>query len=103
MSVTTAIASLKSEVPVTAAEAKAFLDSLTADVQEQLIAAVYLGREHIHSTALRQDLKISRSYTDQIAKEDYPRILHEKGENVSTYLSKLEECATASGFDLNAL
>ena len=103
MSVTNAITSLKSNVPTTQAEAEAFLDGLAADVQEQLIAAIYLGREHIHSAKLREDVEMSRSYTDHIDKDEYPRILHEKGENVSTYLGKLEQCAEASGFDLNTL
>lgn len=103
MSVTNAINNLKSNVPSSEAAAAAFLSNLPQGVQEQLISAVYIGREHIHSDKLRDDMEISRAYTDHISKDDYARIIYEKGENIPAYLEKLEQCANASGFDLNSL
>lgn len=103
VSLRNAITTLKSNPPATEAAAKTFLNTLPAETQDQLIAAVYLGREHIHCTELRDDVEMSRSYTDHIDKEEYPRILHEKSESIPTYLSKLETCANASGFDLDQL
>ncbi len=103
MPIYSAMNNLKSCIPLSVADAQAFLDTLPSDVQEQLISAVYLGREHIHCSSLRADMVINRSYTDHISKGDYARILHEKGQNLITYLDKLESCATASDFDLNTL
>ncbi|WP_153065927.1 hypothetical protein [Xanthomonas campestris] len=103
MPIYTAMNELKSKIPSSVEGAQVFLDTLSPDVQEQLISAIYLGREHIHSTELRDDVEISRSYTDHIGKNEYARILHEKGDNVITYLNKLESCAKASRFDLNTL
>lgn len=103
MSIYTAINSLQANIPRSVAEAQSFLDKLPSDIQEQLICAIYLGREHIHSSQLRDDIEISRSYTDHVSQDEYARILHEKGSNVITYLKQLDVCAKASGFDLNTL
>ena len=103
MSVYAAINSIKSTIPTSVEDAQAFLDTLPIDVQEQLISAVYLGREHINTDHLREDVDISRSYTAHIGRDEYARILYEKGENVAHYLERLESCAKASGFDLNTL
>ena len=100
-----AINSLKANIPSSRETAQKFLDTLSPSIQQQLIAAIYLGREHIQSSKLRkdEDIEMSRSYTDHIEKDEYANILWEKGDNVITYLNKLEECANASGFDLNQL
>ena len=100
-----AINSLKANLPSSRGAAQTFLNTLSPSVQQQLIAAIYLGREHIHSSKLREDedIEMSRLYTDHIGQDEYADILWEKGDNVITYLNKLEECANASGFDLNTL
>jgi len=100
-----AMNSLKANIPSSRETAQKFLAPLSPSVQQQLIAAIYLGREHIHSSKLRkdEDIEMSRSYTDYIGQDEYANILWEKGNNVITYLNKLEECANASGFDLNTL
>lgn len=103
MNIYAAIDKLKSSIPRSVADAQVFLDTLPSNVQEQLISAVYLGREHIHSSSLRDDLEVNRSYTDHLSKDEYAEILHEKGENLIIYLDKLESCATAADFDLNRL
>lgn len=97
--------SIKTNIPSSRETAQNFLDSLSPSLQQQLIAAIYIGREHIHSSTLREDgdIEMSRSYTDHIGQDEYANILCEKGDNVITYLNKLEECANASGFDLNTL
>src|SRR5690554_1599186 len=89
--------------PASVEDAQVYLNTLSPFVQEQLIAALYIGREHIHSNKLRSDMEISRHYTDHINKNDgeYARILYEKGQNGINYLNKLQLCAKASSFDLN--
>jgi len=99
-----AMNSLKTNIPASVAAAQNFLSTLSPNVQAQLISAIYLGREHIHSSKLRNDeIEISRSYTDHIGQDEYAHLLYEKGENVIIYLNKLDACAKASGFDLNTL
>lgn len=100
-----AINALKANIPSSREAAKKFLETLSPSVQQQLIAAIYLGREHIHSSKLRddEDIEMNRSYTDHIGQDEYANILWEKGNNIITYLNKLDECAKASGFDLNTL
>jgi len=100
-----AIKTLKENIPSSKESAQKFLDTIPLSVQQQLIAAIYLGREHIHSSQLRtdEDIEMSRSYTDHISQDEYANIIWEKGDNVITYLNKLEECASKSGFDLNTL
>ncbi len=100
-----AMNTLKANIPSTQKDAQNFLSTLSPSVQQQLIAAVYLGREHLHSTKLRNDpdIEISRAYTNHIQQDEYANILWEKGNNLINYLNKLEVCANASGFDLNTL
>ena len=100
-----AMNTLKANLPSSREAAQKFLDTLSPIVQQQLIAAIYRGREHIHSIQLRteSDIEMSRSYIDHIGQYEYANILWEKGDNIITYLNKLEQCANASGFDLNTL
>ncbi len=103
MPIYAAMNSLKSNIPHSVAAAQAFLNRLPPNVQDQLISAIYIGREHIHSNSLRNDMKINRAYTDHISKDEYANIIYEKGNSVITYFEKLELCAGASGFNLNSL
>ncbi len=105
MSIYTVISNFKLNAPRDEESAERFLANLSSLKREQLIAAIYLGREHIHCAELRSDsdIEISRSYTDHITNNEYARILYEKGDNAVAYLDKLVECAKASGFDLDAL
>lgn len=103
MPIYNAIQNLKNIVPTSEAAAQQFLNTLPTNVQEQLICAIYLGRDHLHDTSLRADATLSRSATDHIDRAEYARIIHEKGSNAVTYLDKLVECAQASKFDLNSL
>ncbi len=98
-----AIKNLKSNIPSSETAAQNFLNTLSPEVQEQLISAIYLGREHIHSDTLRADLEINRSYTSHLGSEIFARIIYEKGQNTVTYLEKLESCSQKSDFDLNSL
>lgn len=100
-----AMNALKATLPSSRDDAQKFLNTLSNSVQQQLVAAIYLGREHLHSSKLRNDenIEISRAYTDHIQQDEYADILWEKGDNLIIYLNKLEACAKASGFDLNTL
>ena len=57
MSIINAINSLKNNLPASEADAENFLSGLPLDVQDQLISAIYIGREHIHSDKLRDDIE----------------------------------------------
>lgn len=83
-------------------EAQAFLDKFDLATQQQIIAAVYIGREHLHDTKLRE-MDVSVGYTDHINQREYANIVYEKAHVIPTYLSKLLECAENSGFDLRNL
>lgn len=103
MPIYNAMNNLKASIPRSAEAAQVFLNTLSSNVQEQLISAIYLGREHINSIKLRDDVEINRSYIDHVNKNEYAQIIYEKGDNVITYLDKLVECAKASGVDLKTL
>ncbi|MDM8356369.1 hypothetical protein [Pandoraea communis] len=103
MPIYAAINQLKTSIPATQASAQAFLSTLPREIQQQLICAIYIGREHIYLDRLRTDMAISRIQTDHIDENDYARIIHEKADNITTYLDSLVRCANTSGFDLNRL
>lgn len=103
VSIYSAIQNLKTSLPLSEQGAVNFLSGYDPKTQEQLINAIYLGREHIHSVQLREDVDISCNYVRHISPDEYPQIIAEKGENSVKYLDKLEECSEASGFDLNSL
>lgn len=88
---------------VTAAQAQAMLSAYSEKVQGQLICAMYVGRDHVHSTELQQPGSTYVGYTDHIPSDEYARIIYEKNSNVATYLNKMLECSANSGFDLNSL
>lgn len=103
MSIYQAIETLRKSVPMSESDAERFLSSLSNKEQEQIIAAIYIGRDHIHESSLRSEGEISRRATDHIPEKDYARIIHEKNSNVAIYLDKLLSCAKQSDFDLDTL
>ena len=88
--------------PRTQVAADGLLAQYPQDVQEQLIAAIYLGRDHIHNSKMRDDTDWTRRATDHIPSRDYGQILYEKASSGSaeTYLNALLLCSKASGYDL---
>lgn len=88
-------------------DAAALLAKYSADVQEQLIAAIYLGRDHIHANQMDPQFDWTRSATDHIPKADYARIVFEKSSGVdpaaATYLQKLLSCSKVSNYDLRSM
>lgn len=103
MSLYAAIDALRNNPPKTEIAAQAFLDDLPQKIQEQLICALYLGRQHLHSASLRSDVELSCGYTKHIVSDEYAQILYEKSGSIPGYLDKLLSCAAESEFDLNAL
>ncbi|WP_296257678.1 MULTISPECIES: hypothetical protein [unclassified Pseudomonas] len=88
---------------VSQSQAKSMLSAYSDKVQGQLICAMYVGRDHLHSTELQQPGLTYAGYTDHISSDEYALIIYEKNSNVGTYLSKMLECSGNSGFDLNNL
>ena len=87
------------------AQAQALLSQYSLDVQAQLIAAVYLGRDHIHSTTMRDDTDWTHRAVDHISTQNYAQILFEKSSSNATtkYLTSLLRCSKASEYDLNKM
>ena len=71
--------------------------------QQQLIAAVYLGRDHLHCSEMNMDLDLTRAAIDHIPAEEYAQILSEKSSSLETYLGQLIACAQVSNFDLDTM
>lgn len=88
---------------VSTGQAEAMLSTYSDKVQAQLICAMYVGRDHLHSTKLKQSGSTYVGYTDHISPDEYAGIIYEKNSNVATYLNKMLECSNNSGFDLNNL
>jgi hypothetical protein len=98
-----AINALKSHTLQNKQDAKAFLSSYTPLVQEQLIAAIYLGRDHLDHSKLRSDVDLSRQHASAVPASDYAMIIYDKRINSEIYLNTLVQCAAASDFNLNDL
>ena len=103
MSIYNAINKLKQNIPTTIQAAGNFLNTLPTIEKEQIICAIYLGREHIFHKQLRTDIPIDRTYTGNILAKDYAQIILDKQIYLSRYLDAIERCASASNFDLNNL
>lgn len=107
MSINNIIDNLLASPPRTLADATAFLSKLTPEEQMHLIAAIYIGRDHLHCTEIRQDMManggLKRTSIDHISPNEYAQILFEKSGSLGVYLTKLRECAKASNFDLETM
>lgn len=103
MPIYNAINTLKSTAPLTLQQASAFMGQLTPKVQMQIIAAIYIGRDHIHSNTWSEDVMLSTDYIDHIPPEHYAQIVYEKNSALVNYLDSIERCAVNTGFNLNDL
>ena len=103
MAIYKAINTLKTTAPLSQTKSEAFINSLDFTIQKQVIAAIYIGRDHIHSDNWNKDNMLSTNYIDHIPKEDYAKIVHEKNSALINYLDSIERCANNEGFDLNLL
>lgn len=104
MSIYQVMTNLISNYPTNQQEAQLFLDQLSPEMQQKLIAALYIGREHIHCSQLRTDMGISCDYIAHIPQKDYAYVLSGKSaQSVEVYFNAIKECALVSDFDLNLL
>ena len=69
----------------------------------QIIASIYIGRDHINATKWNEDKMLSTAYIDHIHQTNYAQIIYEKNTALVNYLDSSEICATNEGFDLNSL
>lgn len=98
-----AISSLKNSAPLSQPQAQMFINSLSPKVQAQVIAAIYIGRDHLHANKWNEDIMLSTKFTDHIPQQNYAQIVYEKNSALITYLESIERCAQNEGFDLNSL
>ncbi|OXS01214.1 hypothetical protein [Shewanella algae] len=98
-----AISYLKNSAPLSKPQALAFINSLSPKVQTQVIAAIYIGRDHLYADKWNQDIMLSTDYIDHIPQQNFAQIVHEKNSALITYLQSIERCAKNEGFDLNNL
>lgn len=98
-----AIQTLKNTAPLTILDAERFMSNLTPKLQMQIIAAIYIGRNHIHAKTWNEDVMLSTDYIDDIQPESFARIIAEKNTALVSYLEGLERCASNTNFDLNTL
>lgn len=89
--------------PKSVEEARGFLNSLSEEVQEQLIASIYIGKDHIHSQKFNHDAEVSRLTTGHIEKEEYPAVLSKYASSLRLYFGSLKRCAGNESFDLTKL
>jgi len=103
MPIYTAMNTLKGSAPLTQPQAQSFIDSLDAKQQMQIIAAIYIGRDHLHSDNWNEDKMLSTDYIDHIPQSNYAQIVFEKNTALINYLNSIERCAANEGFNLNTL
>ena len=103
MPIYTAMNTLKNSAPLTQPQAESFIESLDAKQQMQIITAIYIGRDHIHSDHWNEEKMLSTDYIDHIPKSNYAQIVFEKNTALINYLNSIERCAANEGFDLNTL
>jgi hypothetical protein len=103
MTIYDAIDEFKRTRPFSQVSAQAFLDTLAPMVQEQIVAGIYIGRDHIHKSALTPSDEVSRFYIDHLPRDKYAEVLAKFGDDAVRYLDKMIQCAEASGFDLRNL
>jgi len=89
--------------PKTEEEARKFLSTFPESTQSQIIAAAYIGRDHIHSKKFNVGATISKMATDHIDHASYPRILYQMEGNLPTYMQSLKRCASEQNFDITLI
>lgn len=94
------------------AAAQAFLNGYSVDDQAALISALYIGRDHIHSSEIQSDyvpkgIAFDRFFTTgnppnwpEINPSSFARILYEKRTSLPTYYNAFLRCARASDYSL---
>lgn len=94
--------------------AQDFLNKYSTADQAALISALYIGRDHIHSSQLNNDCLNSGIPFDRyfhtgggngvrwlINPEEFAQILYEKNTALRTYYQSFLRCATGSNIQLN--
>lgn len=85
------------------AAAQSFLSQYPLSTQAQLISAMYIGRDHLHTDNFSEEAAPHTSrdglirYCDHIDPKEFARILHEKADNVPHYFQRFDVCAKAAG------
>lgn len=77
-----------------------FLQRFSPDMQKIILAAVLLGRDHLHKEELRDDIPMDTSNMHSLFFDEYPQKLYEIQSNIELYINSLIHCAENSNFNL---
>lgn len=93
--------------PRSESDVQHFLNYYSDRVQLQFVSALYHGRTHLHATTFciegENPAEVGTLNADHISRNEYARLIWEKGDNVVIYLNTFRNCAYNSGFDINSL
>lgn len=87
----------------TQASAQLLLNRYTPHQQQQIIAAIYIGRDHLDQNTWLPNYIVSSTAFSHIPQSDFARIIEEKSMNMGMYMTTILNCAKSANFDLNNL
>lgn len=105
------INSIRKAIPFNSqSAAKKFLSTYGVDDQCALISALYIGRDHIHSSMFNAEyfcndnrfLHTGNHHKWNIIPAEFPRILYEREGSIIQYYDAFLRCAAGSKFNLGS-
>lgn len=100
MSLENILTRLKDSSPLNQLQTSSFLSNLDEKTQLQVISAIYIGRDHLHSSRFEEVSQISSNACDHIDPKDFAGIIYEKGMSIPKYIEQFLTCAKASNYNL---
>lgn len=101
LSIRNALLELKNLNITSFQDSENFLQRFPPDMQETILAAVLLGRDHLHKEELRDDIPMDTSGILGLNLDEYPKKLYEIRGNIESYINSLTHCADNSNFNLD--
>lgn len=100
LSIRNALLELRNLNITSSQDTKNFLQRFPPDMQEIILAAVFLGRDHLHEEVLRDDIPMDTSGMHGLSFDKYPKRLYEFRGNIELYINSLIYCADNTNFNL---
>lgn len=100
MSIRNALLELRNLNITSSQDTENFLQRYSPDMQKMILAAVFLGRYHLHKEELRDDIPMDTSGMDGLTLAEYPQKLYQIRNNVGLHINSLLHCADNSNFNL---